>query len=289
MCPAGLPETPNLPLPAEPAPQGHAPEPQAPGFDAARRLRDPKREAFALNFAAGDEIYQAYESAGFRSPRGNAQKMLAEPEVAARVRYLMQRADVYDEVYIAYRRRMVRRRIDNIIDFDRRELFERVPDVGSGAPRYRPKPLNKLPAAAAALIESVELGKDGRIKSFVMPAKLPALAQAARLDGLDKPALMAGYLRPQEPTGEDESEQAQRSVIEDARAVALLLHLGEMERRRQEGHAEGHAEGYAEARAERAGDGAIDVTPAPAATATPAPADDGSLPIAGEDDEHFDD
>ncbi len=54
--------------------------------------RDPKREKFCQELTAGADLYDAYVTAGFKRPRGNASRMLAEEGVQARVRYLFSKA-----------------------------------------------------------------------------------------------------------------------------------------------------------------------------------------------------
>lgn len=75
--------------PAESKPETELPpEPPAGSLP----LRDPKREIFCHELVAGGDLYKAFTVAGFKRPRGNAQAMLAEDLVQARVRYLYARA-----------------------------------------------------------------------------------------------------------------------------------------------------------------------------------------------------
>ena len=175
----------------------HAQETDLPeGFDPAKPLRDPSREAFAQELAAGESLYDAYETAGFSRPRGNAQRMMREPEVAARLGWLLERVAALDEVMIAYRRHEQRRALEHIANADRLALFEEktgYQTVGKKRRRYRTlalKPLDKLSADERALIDGIELTDKGGIKVH-MPKRLDARAQLAKLDGLDKPAKVA--------------------------------------------------------------------------------------------------
>ena len=152
-------------------------------FDPSKPLPDRKRERFCQELMAGTPLYDAYTEAGFARPRGNAQRMEHEPEVAARLEYLRSQVEKYEPVLLAFRRVMVRRKLDNIVDIDRLGLFEEYRVRGKR--RLRLKPLDQLTPEQRAIIDSIEITKDG--VKLTMPARLAALAQVAKLDGLDKP------------------------------------------------------------------------------------------------------
>ena len=84
---------------------------QAPGkADGGAKLLIGGRERFCREVAAGTELYKAYVIAGFKRPNGNANRMLREPAVAARIAYLSKIAEPYEAQMIAERRAMSGRR-----------------------------------------------------------------------------------------------------------------------------------------------------------------------------------
>lgn len=149
-------------------------------FDPARRLRDPKREMFCQEVVAGTPEYRAYGLAGFRRPRGNANRMLREPQVAARVGYLVERINAGNELQVALRRIRTRKILEAYRDVDRAEMFDNFGNL---------RPLDQLKPEHRDLIESIEPTKQG--PKAIMPSKLMASAQLAKLDGLDAPTKVA--------------------------------------------------------------------------------------------------
>jgi hypothetical protein len=171
--------------------------PASTDFDPARPLRDPGREAFVQELAAGEELYAAYEAAGFARPRGNANRMLREDDVAKRLDYLLARLAPLDEALIGYRRMEHRRALDRIANADRTALF--VPMIGytgKGKARrkvirsFALKPFDQMTDDERALIDGLELTDKGGLKVH-MPKRLDARALLAKLDGLDKPSKVA--------------------------------------------------------------------------------------------------
>ena len=59
-------------------------------------LTDRRREAFARALFEGIDAQAAYELAGFKRPRSNAQRMEREPLIQARVNYLRRELDRAD-------------------------------------------------------------------------------------------------------------------------------------------------------------------------------------------------
>jgi hypothetical protein len=152
--------------------------------DPSMPLPDRKRERFCQELMAGTPLYDAYTEAGFARPRGNAQRMEQEPEVVARLQFLRGQVEKYEPVLLAFRRVMVRRKLDNIVDLDRLGLFEEY--HARGKRRLRLKPIDQFTPEQRSIIDSIEVTKDG--VKLTMPGKLAALAQLAKLDGLDKPS-----------------------------------------------------------------------------------------------------
>jgi hypothetical protein len=165
--------------------------------------RDARREAFVQNLFEGKDLYEAYDLAGFKHAKGNAQRMENEPAIAARLAYLRHRLDDLDFLSRSHRRLEVRRALNAIAMVDRTDMFEEVEyerTIGRGedAPKVKGrylqlKPLEQLTPEQRQLFEG--LGDGGRA---VLPAKLAALAQLCKLDGLDAPTKVA----PTNPEGD---------------------------------------------------------------------------------------
>lgn len=167
-------------------------------YDGSTSHPDPARETFCQEMVAGESLYGAYETAGFKRPRGNANRMRREPEVSARIAWLANKVASFDEALIGYRRLEHRRALEHIATADRLSLFEDktvsriVGHTKDGKPkrrRYRQigiKPLAKLTEAERALIDGLEISDKGAVKVLI-PKRLDARAMLAKLDGLDKP------------------------------------------------------------------------------------------------------
>ena len=89
-------------------------------------LTDRRREAFACALFEGIDVQAAYELAGFKRPRGNAQRMEREPLIQARVNYLRRELDRADLLMRSVRRRQVRQQLMQIATADRLGLFEEI-------------------------------------------------------------------------------------------------------------------------------------------------------------------
>src|SRR5262249_34656825 len=94
--------------------------------DPSMPLRDNRREAFVLGLFEGKDLYGAYEAAGFKHPKGNAQRMEGEPVVQARLAFLRARLDELDFVSKAYRRLEVRRMLNLFAKVDRTDMYEEI-------------------------------------------------------------------------------------------------------------------------------------------------------------------
>jgi hypothetical protein len=172
--------------------------------DGSEALPDRRREAFARALFEGVEVGVAYERAGFRRPRGNATRMEKEPAIQARVNYLRRELDEADLNMRSVRRHQLRQQLTQIAAIDRLGLFEEVKikkTIGRGRNRrtitlrrLQLKPLADLTPEQRALVEGVE--SDGLRPA--MRSKLGALAQLAKLDGLDQPSKFSGEVSYQE-------------------------------------------------------------------------------------------
>jgi hypothetical protein len=133
--------------------------------DGSRPLPNRKREMFVRMLFEGVEATAAYELAGYKRPRGNAQRMEREEEAIAGI----DRVDMFEE--IEFVRKIGRGR-------NAREIKLR---------RFQLKPLSALTPEQRALVEGLEA--DGLRP--ILPGKLQAIALIAKLDGLDAPTKIA--------------------------------------------------------------------------------------------------
>lgn len=139
-----------------------------------RNKCDPER--FCNEVVAGAALYDAYVTAGFSRPNGNAERLERDPQVAARIDFLRQQTAEEDKMMLELRRLRMRCVLQTVIDCDRGAMYL---DDGSL------KPLCELTPEQRSLIESIEVTKHGVKVS--MPPKLAAMAQLAKLEGLDAP------------------------------------------------------------------------------------------------------
>jgi hypothetical protein len=163
-------------------------------------LPDRRRELFVRALFEGVDAQIAYELAGFKRPRGNATRMEKEVAIQARLNYLRRELDEGDLHRRALRRHLLRQQLSQIATVDRLGLFEEVEitkTIGRGRNartvklrRLQMKPLTDLTPEQRALVEGMET--DGVRPA--MPSKLGALAQLAKLDGLDEPLKISGEL-----------------------------------------------------------------------------------------------
>ncbi len=155
------------------------PRPQpATEFDPAQPLSDAKRERFVYEIACGVAPFRAFVEAGFKRPRSNCSRLMREPEVVARLQYLRKQQEPFEATLIALRRAELRGQLEAIAGLDRTDLF-------SSDGQFRIKPPSEWTEEQRKLVEGVRMGRYGA--ELVMPSKLGALAQLAKLDSLDQP------------------------------------------------------------------------------------------------------
>jgi hypothetical protein len=152
-----------------------------PEYDGSTPHYDAQREKFCQELIAGESLYASYETAGFKRPRGNAQRMQQEPEVAKRLEWLHAKVAPLEEALLGYRRLQHRRALEHIATADRVSLFEQ-----SKAGRVKLKPLSKLTTEQRELIDNLDISDKGVVLP-VIAKKLEARAMLAKLDGFDKP------------------------------------------------------------------------------------------------------
>lgn len=176
-------------------------------------LTDPKREAFAQDLVAGYELYDAYVAAGFKRPRGNANRMLAEADVQARVRFLFAKCAELAQVCGA-RRLLEQEKIAyaNMLDYW---------DVDTKTGNLKRLRLNKITRAQGAAIKSIGYDASGRpkIELFDKVSMLKHLDD--RLAPMPKRVEMTGK------DGEALVPPQSGSDIDLARRLAYLLQNGE--------------------------------------------------------------
>lgn len=164
---------------------------QEPGSE---HLADPARETFAQELVATGDLYASYEAAGFKRPRGNANRMLREIEVAERVSFLYRKVAPLEELLLAHRRHEHRKALEHIATADRLSLWEErtryVSTVDKNGKKKRRavrsielKPLNKLTPDERALVDGFRITDKGAVE-VVMPKRLDARKMLAELDGL---------------------------------------------------------------------------------------------------------
>ena len=182
-------------------------------------LPDRRRELFARALFEGVDVRAAYELAGFKRPRGNANRMEKEPAVQARLNYLRRELDEGDLQRRAMRRHQLRQQLSRIATADRLSLFEEIEitkRIGRGQKarsiklrQLQMKPLADLTPEQRALVEGIE--SDGMRPA--MPSKLGALAQLAKLDGLDQPTRFSGELSVHEKLEVDFTDEELIAVV----------------------------------------------------------------------------
>ena len=134
------------------------------------RLRNPKRELFAIEVASGTPLDRAYTTAGYAGgkwARPNGAKLAQHPEVALRIGELQQQYAVQGGLQAAY----IQAKLLPLIEADLRQLFEKGAD---GKPRLRR--LTDLPDGIAAALTSVKVDEEGGLTEF----KLASRTDAAR-------------------------------------------------------------------------------------------------------------
>jgi hypothetical protein len=151
---------------------------------------------FCQELVATGDLNASYEAAGFKRPRGNANRMLRELDVAERVGFLYRKIAPLEEMLLLHRRHEHRKALEHIATADRLALWEeksRYVMVGKKRRRVRSielKPLDKLTADERALIDGFKITDKGVVE-VLMPKRLDARTMLSKLDGLDAPTKIA--------------------------------------------------------------------------------------------------
>jgi hypothetical protein len=134
------------------------------------KLRNPRRERFAVEVASMVPVDRAYLAAGFRSKpewaRPNGSKLAHEPSVAARIAELQNEFKSNASLHVEYLQSLLLPAAEaNFADF--------VSDDGADGPRF--KKLNELTRAQAAAIQAISFGDDGAVTDVKLVPKTEAI------------------------------------------------------------------------------------------------------------------
>jgi hypothetical protein len=141
------------------------------------RLRNRRRERFAIEIAAMTPLARAYTEAGFKGgpcARPNASKLCRDPQVAARINELRDEFKERAEIHAEYLQRLLLPLAEaNIVDF-----YEKGPD---GKPCWRA--VSDLPRELASAIAAVEYDENGVVKALTFHNKISAATTLLRSVG----------------------------------------------------------------------------------------------------------
>jgi len=134
------------------------------------KLRNPRRERFAVEVASMVPVDRAYLAAGFRSKpewaRPNGSKLAHEPEVAARIAELQNEFKSSAGLHVQYLQSLLLPAAEaNLADF--------ITDDGSDGPRF--KKLSELTRVQAAAIQAISFGDDGAVADVKLVPKTEAV------------------------------------------------------------------------------------------------------------------
>jgi len=134
------------------------------------KLRNPRRERFAVEVASMVPVDRAYLAAGFRSKpewaRPNGSKLAHEPAVAARIAELQNEFKSSAALHVQYLQSLLLPAAEaNLADF--------VSDDGTDGPRF--KKLSELTRAQAAAIQAISFGDDGAVTDVKLVPKTEAV------------------------------------------------------------------------------------------------------------------
>jgi phage terminase small subunit len=134
------------------------------------KLRNPRRERFAVEVASMVPVDRAYLAAGFRSKpewaRPNGSKLAHEPSVAARIAELQNEFKSSAALHVQYLQSLLLPAAEaNLADF--------VSDDGTDGPRF--KKLSELTRTQAAAIQAISFGDDGAVTDVKLVPKTEAV------------------------------------------------------------------------------------------------------------------
>lgn len=176
------------------------------------RILNTKQERFAQLVAMNVPAIQAYAEAGYDNAdfaAENARKLRNKRHVKARIEELSASTDDMVEL----RRAMLDEFYVLVLKTDRVDIYD---------DKARLRPLDELRPEHRALIEGIDtkVSQYGETKNLIMPSKLVAAGQLAKLHGLDRPTKIA----PTNPTGDGPAEVNLNTTDEDrTRALQAFL------------------------------------------------------------------
>jgi hypothetical protein len=133
------------------------------------RLRNPRRERFAIEMASMTPVDRAYSLAGFKSApewcRPNGAKLAQKPEVAARIAELQEEFKLNAGLHVQYLQSLLLPAAEaNLADF--------ISDKAT-SPRF--KNLSELTRAQGAAIQAIAFNDDGSIADLKLVPKIEAV------------------------------------------------------------------------------------------------------------------
>jgi hypothetical protein len=144
--------------------------------DGGKPLKDPRRERFCQETVATNSIAKAYELAGFSRARGNANRLMRETPIRARLEYLWKEAALTTAV-------MGGRILEQMNLIANANMFDFV-DID---PRYGTTKVNlaKVQHVLGSLIQEISYDGKGRLKIKLHDkvAMLKFLAERADIEG----------------------------------------------------------------------------------------------------------
>jgi hypothetical protein len=179
------------------------------------KLKNRKRERFAMEIAAMTPLEQAYVESGFKSSpwsRYNASKLAHHPDVAARIDEL--RAEYSDRsgIQLEYLQNLLLPLAESNI----RDLFETVPSPDGNGTIQRLRPISAMPRRVTAAISRIKLNEDGVVTDVILADKISAGSTLLRSVGglLDRLKVSDEF--------EDMSlEELRKFAVEEARKLGI--------------------------------------------------------------------
>jgi hypothetical protein len=134
------------------------------------KLRNPRRERFAVEVASMTPIDRAYAMAGYKSApewrRPNGAKLAQNPEVAARIAELQNEFRAGAALHVQYLQSL-------LLPVAEANLADFVSDDGADGPRF--KKVSELTRAQAAAIQSISFSEDGSVADVKLVPKTEAI------------------------------------------------------------------------------------------------------------------
>jgi hypothetical protein len=148
------------------------------------KLRNRRRERFAVEIAAMTPLDRAYVAAGYADTfwgRYNASRLSNLPEVAERIKELQAEFQERSQIRAEY----IQRKLLPLVEANAADLFEAQGNLFEG--RERLKPITKLPRDLAAAVSKIKCDPEsGRVTEVVLHSKIEAGNVLLRSIGVGK-------------------------------------------------------------------------------------------------------